>query len=329
MELTEAALQSLAKRADLVRSIRRFFDERNYFAAETPLLAATPIPEAHLELFRTTLLVPDYPVGGNRIRDFFLLPSPEYYLKQLLAAGMGNLYEITRSFRNAESRGDLHSPEFTMLEYYTVEADGDQSLELTIDLLEYLGDRTSPLVITMQEAWLQWTGIDLEATMAGDDDDNRHSLATEIRRRRLSLVEEDSESWEDLFQRVFLTHVEPRLPRDRPVFLTRYPAEVPTLARRVPGTPWADRWELYLRGVEIANCFGEETDPGRIREFMQEQDQQRGKYREIQHPWDGKFLQPPTVLPRCSGVALGVDRLVMYFLKKETIHRVISFPVFE
>jgi len=135
MDLPDDAIESFRKRAEIVRSIRRFFDERGYLAAETPLLAATPIPEAHLELFRTELLEPDSSAGTMPRREYFLLPSPEYYLKQLLAAGVGNLYEITRSFRNAESRGDLHNPEFTMLEYYTVDADSDRSLVLTMELL--------------------------------------------------------------------------------------------------------------------------------------------------------------------------------------------------
>jgi elongation factor P--(R)-beta-lysine ligase len=329
MDLPDDAIESFRKRAEIVRSIRRFFDERGYLAAETPLLAATPIPEAHLELFRTELLEPDSSAGTMPRREYFLLPSPEYYLKQLLAAGVGNLYEITRSFRNAESRGDLHNPEFTMLEYYTVDADSDRSLVLTMELLRVLGEEATPLVMTMQEAWDRWAGIDLAATMSGVERDNRHALAREIEERRLSLRVDETESWEDLFQRVFLTHVEPRLPRDQPVFLTHYPAAIPTLARRVPDTPWADRWELYLAGVEVANCFGEETDPKRILSFMQEQDRQRRRHRETQHPWDEKYLQPSHVLPRCSGVALGVDRLVMYLLRRETIHRVISFSVFE
>lgn len=319
-------MEHLRARAAIIRTIRRFFDDRDYLAAETPQLAWTPIPEAHIELFAAPLVEP---AGSDAPpRNLFLLPSPEYYLKQLLARGAGSLYEITHSFRNAESRGPWHNPEFTMLEYYTVEADGHDSLEITVDLLRALGEHTPAVTITMQEAWLRWTGIDLERTMTGTEQENRQRLAKEIEKRNLSARIGPDETWEDLFQRIFLSHVEPEVPRDRPVFLTHYPAAIPTLARTIPGTPWSDRWELYLSGMEIANCFGEETDPARIRAFMAAQAEAKEKTCVTTHPRDGQFLQPPWVLPRCSGVALGVDRLVMHLLGEDSIQRVIPFPLF-
>lgn len=324
----------LHKRARIVRTIRAFFDGRGYLAAETPQLATKPIPEAHLELFSTTLLSQNQePVHGESESLLFLLPSPEYYLKQLLAAGTGSLYEITHSFRNAEVRSPHHNPEFTMLEYYTVDADADDSLALTVELLEELPEGTTrssptPLVIPMQEAWKRWTGMDLASTLAGTEAQNRAALVQEIEKSDLLTRANPQETWEDLFQRVFLTHVEPQLPNDRPVFITRYPAAIPTLARTIPGTPWADRWELYLSGLEVANCFGEETDPARIRKFMERQAAEKRKTGHREHCWNSDFLQPPATLPRCSGVAMGVDRLVMHILGKESVNRVISFPDF-
>lgn len=322
-----ATIPALRARAEILRRLRAFFDAREYLAVETPQLTRTPIPEAHLQLFATTLA----PAG----EALFLLPSPEYHLKQLLAAGSGNLYEITHSFRNAETPGPWHSPEFTMLEYYTVHADGTDSLRLTRELLRELGEPTPPLEITMEDAWLRWAGIDLTATLAGTEQENRDLLAREALQRGLCLKIEPDETWEDLFQRIFLSHVEPGLPRDRPVFLTRYPAAVPTLARRIPGTPWADRWELYLGGIEIANCFGEETDPAVIQRFMNHQAQEKhpdqsgtGPACQPPEPWDPSFLQPPALLPPSSGVALGVDRLVMHLLGEDSLQRVISFSLF-
>ncbi|WP_076488714.1 EF-P lysine aminoacylase GenX [Alkalispirochaeta americana] len=320
-----ASIAALQARAEILRRLRSFFDTRGYLAVETPQLTRTPIPEAHIKLFATTLA----PAGD----PLFLLPSPEYHLKQLLAAGSGSLYEITHSFRNAETPGPWHSPEFTMLEYYTVDADSTDSLHLTQDLLRELGETNQPLVISMEEAWLRWAGIGLAATLAGEERENRERLAREALQRGLCLQIEPGETWEDLFQRIFLSHVEPGLPRDRPVFLTGYPAAVPTLARNIPGTPWADRWELYLGGIEIANCFGEETSPAVIRQFLEEQSREKSPPGldpgQTEEPWDPSFLQPPAELPRSSGVALGVDRLVMHLLKEDSLKRVISFTLFE
>ena len=321
-----ARIETLRARTTIIRHIRAFFDRRGYLAAETPQLTATPIPEAHIELFATEMIDPG--ATGHADAPLFLLPSPEYYLKQLLAAGSGSLYEITHSFRNAESRGPQHNPEFTMLEYYTVDADGADSLAITAELLRELGETRPALIISMQEAWRRWTGIDLETTLQGTPEENRAALVEQISARRLTIRIEPEETWEDLFQRVFLSHVEPEIPQDRPVYITDYPAAIPTLARRIPGTPWADRWELYLSGMEVANCFGEETDPDRISAFMAAQAEVKARTRVVTHPRDARFLQPPGVLPRCSGVALGVDRLVMHLLKEDTIQRVISFPLF-
>jgi lysyl-tRNA synthetase class 2 len=350
--------EMLRRRAAIVAAIRHFFDERDYLAVETPQLCATPIPEAHIELFAT----------GNGL---FLLPSPEYHLKRLLAAGAGDLYEITHSFRNGEEIGPHHRREFTMLEYYTVGADSARSLEITRELLAVVasaaagvrgggarpnetgggtqppgrteadtatgsgarppdaGDSPAPadLVISMAEAWKRHTGIDLEATIGADgvSGDAAALAAAAAGRAGLTVDHRVDESWEDLFQRVFLTWVEPELPRDRPVYLTRYPAAVPTLARRIPGTPWADRWELYLSGMEVANCFGEETDPAAIATFLESQAAEKRTVGHREHRWDAAFLRSPS-LPACSGVALGVDRLVMYLLGATDIANVLAIP---
>ncbi len=318
----------LRRRADIVASLRRFLDRSGYLAVETPQLCRTPIPEAHIELFQTRRAgaVEDSHDAGDSL---WLLPSPEYYLKQLLAAGSGDIYEITHSFRDGEEIGRYHDIEFTMLEYYTVDADSDRSLSITGDLLQEVGIRTAPVTLTMQEAWHRYTGIDLAATISGDTEafhpqGNRDGLVEAIRGADLTLALSPDDSWEDLFQRVFLTYVEPELPRDRPVFLTDYPAPVSTLARLQRGTPWADRWELYLGGVETANCFGEETDPDRIAAFFRGQQEEKALLGRRRHPVDLTYLRSPP-LPRCSGVALGVDRLVMHLLGLDDMGDVVSF----
>ena len=312
---------ALRRRAELLHRLRAFFDCRGYLAVETPQLCPTPIPEAHIALFETR---------GADGAPQWLLPSPEYHLKKLLAAGSGNLYEITHSFRNAEQRGPQHSAEFTMLEYYTVDADGETSRLLTEELLRELqtaaggaGPGPDPRILTMQEAWARWAGIDLASTLDGFRGD-ASALATAITGAGLGMEVRPDESWEDLFQRVFLTYVEPELPNDRPVFLTRYPAAIQTLARRIPGTPWADRWELYLGGVEVANCFGEETDPATIAAFFDEQRNGKRCSGLVDHAVETGYLSDPP-LPRCSGVAMGVDRMVMHYLGFSDIRQVLTF----
>ncbi len=302
-------MEALRRRADIVRSVRAFFDERGYLAAETPQLAQRPIPEAHIELFETRYLPPDY--RGAEPVPLYLLPSPEYYLKKLLAAGSGSLYEITHSFRNAESVGPQHCPEFTMLEYYTVDADGDDSLAITVELLRELGITGEPLILAMEEAFDRYAGVELARILEEDRTEPDGSI-----------IEKD-----EYFQRMFLTQVEPELPADKPVFLTRYPAAVPTLARTIPGTIWADRWELYMGGMEVANCFGEETSPERIGAFFAVQEAEKRRNCRIHHPVEGAYLGAGEPLPRSSGVAMGVDRLVMYLLGVTDIERVLSFTL--
>ena len=327
----------LRRRAGIIAALRHFFDQRGYLAVETPQLCRTPIPEAHIELFEThrTGTADDAGTRGDSgtakdVGDtLWLLPSPEYYLKQLLAAGSGNLYEITHSFRDGEAIGRHHDIEFTMLEFYTVDADSDRSLEITRHLLRKSGEATPPVTRTMQELWAQFVGIDLAATIhvvpnAPLPTGNRERLAEAIHAAGLSLAVSPKDSWEDLFQRVFLTYVEPELPRDRPVFVVDYPAPVSTLARLRPGTPWADRWELYLGGVEVANCYGEETDPERIERFFREQQREKQLLGRRQHPVNNAYLSAPR-LPHCSGVALGVDRLVMHLLGADTMGEVVTF----
>ncbi|MCG8479383.1 MAG: elongation factor P--(R)-beta-lysine ligase, partial [Spirochaetales bacterium] len=292
-------IERLVERARIVAALRTFFDTRGYLAVETPALCPTPIPEAHIDLFRTRLSAAEGRRDGHGTADeLYLLPSPEYYLKRLLAEGVGNLYEIAHSFRNGESCGPHHASEFTMLEYYTVEADSEASLDLTRELLAEAGVREPPEIISMAEAWSAQCGIDLSASAGLESEGERRAvLAEAVAQQGLALSIRPEETWEDLFQRLFLTYIEPALPRDKAVFLTDYPAAIPTLARSIPGTPWADRWELYLGGVEVANCFGEETDPARIAAFFDRQSAEKRALDREAHPTDPSFLRDTERLP--------------------------------
>jgi lysyl-tRNA synthetase class 2 len=294
-------------RAGLMSAVGSFFHERDYLAVDPPVMARTLIPESHIEVFRTDLVSP-YHASEPR----FLTPSPEIFLKRLLAAGFGSLYSIGKAFRNAESISRIHNPEFTMVEWYGVDTDADSQLRLTAELLRDLTRRfpaapgaaglaSEPLILTMAEAFERFAGVPVDAL---GSDDLRRALGAVVEAR-------DGENTEDLFHRILVDRVEPALPADRPVFLTDYPAFVRTLAARRPhpAEAFAERWELYVWGMEIANCYTEERDPARLSEFLlAEGDAKRGAL--VPHPVADDLAEFASA-PPVSGVALGFDRLLM------------------
>jgi lysyl-tRNA synthetase class 2 len=316
---------------EILGHIRGFFAGEGYLEADTPLLSPFLIPESHIEVFRTRYLHP-----SGRATEMYLVPSPELWMKRLLAMGAGNLFQITRSFRNCESLGEHHNPEFTMLEWYTVEADYLDSISITERLFDCLLRRLpspSPFRyqgqpielhppfarITMEEAFRRYAGLELAGCLS------LPRLRAEARRRDIPCPEDDP--WDDLFHRIFLTLVEPCLPRHRPVVLLDYPGTLPTLARKRPGTPFAERWELYVGGLEVANCYTEETDPRRLAEFIRAERRRKAAGCRVRHrPDTGLPRALRRSMPRCTGVALGVDRLLMLLLDQKSIEGVVFFP---
>jgi lysyl-tRNA synthetase class 2 len=321
-------LDRLRTRARALSRLRGFFEARGYLEVDTPLLAPFLIPEATLEVFAVS----------GRPGPLYLTPSPELWMKRLLCAGSGSIFQLCRSFRSGEPDSPLHLPEFTMLEWYTVGADYTANIAvqeaLVDELRAELGFAETICIagasvnfsppfprITVVEAFRKHLGLELSEHMG------RESLAREVVRRGLSATPEDS--WADLFHKLFLGCVEPLLPRDRPVFLTDYPAELATLARLRPGSLWAERWELYIAGVEIANCYTEETDPGRVEAFFESQTALKRSSGQP-HPVDWELARLiGRSLPPCSGVALGVDRLLALLLDESSIASVTPYSLRE
>jgi lysyl-tRNA synthetase class 2 len=313
-------------RAGTIQALRAFFDERGYLEVDTPILAPELIPEANIEVFKTRLVDPYAPAAGARTDRAarYLVPSPEIWMKRLLAEEYGNMYCLGKVFRNAESTSRMHSPEFTMLEWYTTEADYRDQVRLTAELLRYLRDRLP------EAEGLERLGAGIEEMTVAESIERYAGKRPEFGRtgamreaaRALGLRVGPDETEEDLYQRVVLTFVEPRLPRDRPVILTDYPAMVPTLARR--RGPVAERWELYVDGMEIANCYTEERDVQRLQSFL-EREAKRKTRALVPHPAAESLLDFARA-PECSGVALGVDRLIMTILELRDIKGVIFFP---
>jgi lysyl-tRNA synthetase class 2 len=316
-------LEMLQMRARIIRGIRTFFDDQGYLEVDTPLLSPDLIPESCLEVFETTRLSP--PHSRVKSEKLYLIPSPEIWMKKLISAHKASLYQVCKSFRNGESSGETHSPEFTMLEYYTMNAGYRDSLAITQRLLARIfGNESVPAPeiteISMEEAFERWAGFPLYERAA-----ERGGLAREA--ERLGLDPMPGLSTPELYDLIFVSAVEPNLPKDKAVALMDYPAFVPTLAKKSADGKTRERWELYLNGVELANCYSEETDPEEVRRFFESEAAAKEKSALVKHKVDSEYWRIFANFPRCSGAAMGVDRLVMAVAGRSTIDGVLPFPM--
>ena len=315
-------LESQKHRSIMYRRIRSFFDERGYLEIFTPTLSPTLIPESTIQNFRTRFL--------NEFvaeRDFYLIPSPEIFMKEVLASGSPSVYQICSCFRNSEQLGRVHNPEFTMLEYYTLGFTDRDSIALTRELITSLLFDFSPsclkrdfTVMSVRDAVQEYAGCDI------DELQDVHDLIAEA--RRLGQEPADDESWDDVFNRIFITYVEPSLPQDGIVVLTDYPYQIECLASKQKDRPYRNRWEMYIGGMEVANCYEEETSCSRTAEYY------RNETVRLTEERRGTSLPVPAVskdfpslhIPASSGVAIGLDRLLMCLTGKKDIKDVLLFP---
>lgn len=311
--------QTMRARSRLVSSTRQFFLDRGYLETDTPALSPFLIPESCLEVFETRYEHP-YREGF----PLYLVPSPEVWMKQVIAATGESVFQLCKSYRNAESVSPIHNPEFTMLEYYTVGADSRDQIRLTEDLFEALANLETPdcarppfIRMTMAEAFDRYAKLDLDRM------DSPEELVAAARER--GLIVPDNTTWDDAFNIVFLSLVEPSLPAVRPLVLDEYPERIECLARKIPGRAYRERWELYVSGVEIANCYTEEANPASIKRYFASQSELKRKAL-VPHAVDSRYPEIFEGFPPCSGVAIGFDRLAMALLGKKTIAEVMPFP---
>ncbi len=323
----------LLARAAVTRAVRAFFDEQGFSEVETGILQVSPGNETHLHAPRTEVIRPD---GARATR--YLRTSPEFACKKLLAAGEQKIFEFARVFRDRE-RGDLHLPEFTMLEWYRADNAYDAVMADTVVIIAHAAQATGvgrfsfrgtvadpfaePELITVASAFERFAGIDLLATIA-DGEGDRAALARAARDKvRLS----DDDTWSDIFSKVLVEHVEPRLGQGRLTVLFEYPAPEAALARVSAGDRRvAERFEVYACGVELANGFGELTDAAeQRRRFTLAMDEKARRYGE-RYPLDEDFLAAVAQMPQASGVALGFDRLVMLASGATRIDQVVWTP---
>ncbi|MGN6328023.1 MAG: EF-P lysine aminoacylase EpmA [Rhodanobacter sp.] len=318
-ETTGDPLQSLHLRARFYALARAFFADRHVLEVETPILSAAGNTEPNIESF-TTHFSGHVDAGA---RERWLRTSPEYPLKRLLAAGIGDCYELGRVFRNGEA-GGRHNPEFTMLEWYRVGWNHHRLMHETIELVQaalaMVGRRADVRVTTYRQLFVDALGIDPDqATVEA----LRASLA-EFGIDPDGLVRDD---WLDLL----ITHrLQPAFPTDRITVIHDYPASQCALARVRPGSPpLAERFELYLGRYELANGYHELNDAAEQRQrFERDNRVRRGRgQREI--PIDERLLAVLDALPDCAGVALGVERLLMCLAGTDAIADVLAYPFSE
>ena len=327
----------LEVRGRVAAAVRRFFAERDFAEVDTPALQVSPGLEPHLMAFATAL---DEPGEGRRPR--FLHTSPEFAMKKLLVAGVPRLFQLAHCFRNGE-RGRTHHPEFTMLEWYRagvgyrdLMADCEALLRVALAAAgrplftwaERSADPAQPWhYLSVAEAFQRFCGIDLLAT-APEPLAPRLDLLAEAA-RPLGIAAHDGDEWEDLFFRIFLARIEPSLGIGAPTILYDYPIAMAALARAKPeNARLAERFELYVCGLELANAFGELTDAAIQRQrFAADRARKRALYG-YDYPQDEDFLAALAHgMPESAGIALGIDRLVMLATGAEAIDEVLWAPV--
>ncbi len=309
----------LRKRSEITEAVRSFFIEKGFLQVETPILAPHVIPEAHIEIFRTQQVSMCRPA-----RNLYLLPSPELWMKKLIAQGSGSIFQICKCFRNCEQDGVQHSPEFTMLEYYASNADYLYSLDLTKELFKSLFLKFQPKytntplkVMTVQSAFLKTTGIDIEKCP------DFASLKEAAIKAGYNITDSFS-TWEEVFNLLFVSKTEPELCSKGITVLMDYPQQIPCTAKKKEGTPYYERWELYIDGIEIANCYSEETDVEKVREYYRTESAAKKAQSQVPVDVDPAYPDIFKAFPQCSGTALGMDRLAMILAGCSDIKQVLS-----
>jgi lysyl-tRNA synthetase class 2 len=316
-------------------ALRRFFAARDFVEVETSALVPSPGNEAHLHAFASELVSP---AGASE--RLYLRTSPEFACKKLLAAGERRIVEFARSFRNRE-RGVLHHPEFTLIEWYRAnepyEALMDDCGAILALAAEAAGatrfsfrDRVidpfaAPERLAVAEAFTRYAGIDLMAVLPPEPAGRFAGAAAAAGVRTAA-----DDNWGDIFSRVLVEKIEPRLGLERATILYEYPTVQSPLAKPSPSdSRLAERFELYACGIELANGFGELTDAGEQRTRLEQQMAEKERIYGERYPIDEEFLDAVAAMPPASGIALGFDRLVMLATGATHIEQVLWTPMSE
>jgi lysyl-tRNA synthetase class 2 len=324
----------IARNAILAR-IRQYFAEDGFVEIDAAALQVSPGNETHIHAIAADIRLPD-----GEIARRYLHTSPEFAMKKLLAAGESRIFSLGHVFRDRE-HGPLHAAEFTMLEWYRTGESYELIMQDCVTLIRLAAEAAGSLKlsyrhriadpsqpearITVADAFARYASIDLPATCRSDGTADRDALAAEARRVGLTVSADDS--WSDLFSRILVSLVEPELGNERIALLHEYPRSEAALAALSERDPrFADRFEIYACGVELANGFRELTDPDEQRRRFESDMAEKHRIYGEDYPIDDEFLEALAIMPAASGVALGFDRLVMLATSAPTIHHVIWTP---
>ncbi|MEI8608188.1 elongation factor P--(R)-beta-lysine ligase [Enterovibrio sp. Hal110] len=312
-----ADIASLKARATLISTIRQFFAERSVLEVDTPAMSQATVTDVHLHTFSAEFVGPGYAKGI----PLYMMTSPEFHMKRLLAAGSGAIYQINKAFRNEEA-GRYHNPEFTMLEWYRPGFDHHALMDEMDALLRTILGGDAAERMTYQDAFLNVLGVcPLEGSM-----DELKVVAASL---GLSDIAEGEEDRDTLLQLLFSMGVECKIGQVVPAFVYNFPASQAALARVCDDDPRvAARFEVYYQGIELANGFYELDNADEQLARFEEDNRKREKMGLKTQPIDHHLIDAIRAgLPDCAGVALGVDRLIMLALGKSHIDDVIAFPV--
>ncbi|MBO4643536.1 MAG: EF-P lysine aminoacylase GenX [Alphaproteobacteria bacterium] len=332
-------LPLLKQRSIIIETIRSFFVKRDFLEVETPILQISPGLEPHLKAFKTELAEP----FGQADRTMYLHTSPEFTMKKLLAAGLPKIFQMARVFRN-EERSSRHHPEFIMLEWYRANADYEALMDDTVELVracaEACGVKTlrengrecDPFApwerISVAEACRKYAGFELKKTLPEEPSLEPDPAPLAAVAKKLGIETNPDDRWDDIYFRIAYEKIEPCLGRGVPTILYDYPVCMAALSRRKPSDPrFAERFEVYVGDVELANAFSELTDASEQRQrFEHDMDLKEKLYGE-RYPIDDDFIAAVAAMPPAAGIAVGVDRLVMLITGAKRIEDVLWAPV--
>jgi len=313
-----ASLENLRLRAALLRRLRDFFDKRGFLEVETPVLSAETVIDRHLDPFS---VVVQAATATRSERRYWLQTSPEFAMKRLLAAGATAIYQVTRAFRQDE-QGPLHNPEFTMVEWYRVGDGLAEGMQLLSDLSETLLGRGPAERISYREAFQRFVGID---PLTASNEVLVATIQASGIEAPASLPVADRDGWLDL---LVVERVQPFLGQERPTILYDFPASQAALARvRLDDPPVAERFDVYVAGMELANGYHELLDPAVLRERNVHNNRLRLADGKPALPEKSRLLAAMDAgLPPSTGVAMGFDRIVLLAAGAQRLDEVIAFP---